>query len=278
MIEVGLNSLRTADEVWGELYLKWQNGIVAFAEYTAMPHGYPSENRPGTEFVLYLDKRRPDKQGIIFAVSSLVHRTWNGAPTVDSQGIPIGEDEMWNYFDRPMAMPIVDFDCPNSPKNRSLVAERLNMLPCNWYLFDSKYGGIGSYHLVLDALISPQHLPYHYGKILKTFANLSDVDSEKFLTRVGDWLMNGWNNWTVINWVISEILANVKHWDEPEKSGFTSFPDPRYLAHSMNELRRFLQHKRTGFGFLRTNSKDGDGNPSLLVAQKTNSQTILYHT
>jgi hypothetical protein len=213
--------------------------------------------------------RLPDL-GSVFALSALVAVNRFGFG-VYGGGVDRFYDDPW-IFTSPRAVMAIDFDCPASERNARLIAFKLAEYQGGWSLLDTG----GSYHLVSHHLTRPEHIPVHYGNMLSLFADFTDEGSRKFFGRVGRWMTQAWNDWRVLRWLEDEILTNVRHWDQPGDDRPYTAPDSRWMAHALGELRRFLEEREKGFGFLRVGPKEVGGPIPTLKAEKTGGEVVIY--
>jgi hypothetical protein len=266
-------------KVW--LHLLWSSkvGAVACAAYDPHKHGTPGKNNTDNFHLITLDSELEKNKyfpelGKIFAVSLLVSKNRFGAG-VYGEGEDTFHDEPWMHT-LPLAILGMDFDCPRSDANAKFISERMGKIPGDWSLLDTG----GSYHWLAHGLVPPKYLPFHYGQILKLFAEETDEISAEFFNRAGSCLEKGWNNRKLIEWVIGSIDTNVRHWDEPNKKKAYTYPDVRWMGHTLEELVRFLykptEVKKSGFGYLRVGPKIPGGLIPTLKAEKKGEEIVVY--
>ena len=112
------------------------------------------------------------------------------------------------------------------------------------------------------------------------FAGTTDKISANFFTRAGNCLEKGWNDWRMIRWVTGSIFANVRHWDEADAAKAYTYPDAKWMGHTLVELDRFINEPRYevkhGFGYLRVGPKSSDGAIPTLKAEKKDGEVVVY--
>jgi hypothetical protein len=270
---------RPGPEVWRDIFVK--NGVdgVACANYEPHKHGSPSANKPDNYHTYNLDITLADRNyfmepGKILAVSLLVS-------TASAEYMAGGYPEPWienpgpDYWTYavPQAILGADFDCPCNLENALLISKKLSRIAGNWSLLDTG----GSYHWIHHNLVSPRKIPFHFGALLTRFSNEIDEASGDFFNKAGSRLQRNGNDPKAVKNICDEILDNAWHWGEgnPDKPFFT-FPDARWMAHSLHELVRFFENKKSGFGFLRIGPKEPRGQIPTLKAEKKNGEVVVY--
>lgn len=250
----------TAPYFWDKFVRKYPITNISGVTYSPLPHGVPSRNMPIPPYVsevlpekirrYQLKQWQPLKEGEVFAVGSLVH-TWPW------------KEHRSNIGFVPMSVVLADFDLPNTSENKDRILSVLESSYkfCGWTLFDSGH----SFHLVLDGLVKPEGLPWHYGKLINSFAKLEPELSWQVIDRVGD-LQKCWCEPEKIRNFCGKTLELITHYDDPNPNGLHFPVDLRWVAHTLNELAVYLNGDRNkDFGFLRIT-----GNPSPVVVAQYN--------
>lgn len=269
---VQVERLKTAPEVWAEIFFEHGVALIACAGYEDHLHGTPSKNKPDNLDTydlceLWSRDKHPELGGN-FAVSSLVTTRLG-----DCFGELWTKERLWKENLYEQAFLCLDFDCPNTPNYLAAITRVLERSFGDWYLLKTDR----SFHLVIGHLIPPKHVPFHCGKLLTMFASETDEESGGFFLEVGRRLMQGWFDLDVVRWSAQELLANVKHYDEPNKKGYVLPLDGRYMGHALWEWMMFLQQREMGFGFLRVSGR-GENSPPVLKARRRNGQVVVYET
>lgn len=275
-----VNKYKPGPEEW--LKILWENNVAAFAcaGYELHPHGTPSQNNvldarnlSGLDYELRSGKYLP-WLGSNFALSLLVSKNNDGSGVYEGDW-DLYRDEPW-LNTVPYALLGLDMDCPRSKGNVNCIAKKMENFRDDWSLLETEQ----SYHLICHHLMPPQNLPFHLGRMLKMFANTTDNISENFFTRAGNCLEKCWNDWTAIRWVVGTIFTNVRHWDEVSGIKVHTFPDAKWVGHTLVELDRFLNEPRycvkSGFGYLRAGPKSTNKSIPTLKAEKKGTDVVVY--
>ena len=299
------SELRTAPMLWADLLREYPIVAVTGVHYWPIQHGLTSTNIPIVDFKgMELDDTFGEGKWPIdsggpykrdwedrdkrqqFAIGSLVY-IWVG----ENGGSPFGwekagakyfcyEQEMNFKFMTdlqivtPMAVPLFDFDCINSPdKLASIVSVMSNSYSfCDWSILDSG----GSFHLVMESMVRPQNLPYHYGKLIKSFAHTNLLSRQHIFEGIGQSLIDNWHNNSELWRISDDVIQMISHYDEPLTRGIPFIVDLKHLAHTIQELVRFLNGESPSFGYIRISEKDGI--PPFVVADyKSDVNNITYY-
>lgn len=272
---------RSMSDFWSRLAL--DAGIVSFTGSTYINHasGTESHNIPlsETEAVSLLPSIRErawrgslskdsnpiiDATDRILALGSLVYICPDMNTQIELERAFSQKPDQLTFSDlesvgaRPMAIVMVDLDCPNSDDNFGRVHQTLkkNYRGTEWSVFDSG----NSFHLILNRFVEPIELPKQYGEIIVAFAKDEAEDQKKYFTKIGrDLIESGWDPKKIIT-VCEEILEKVSHFDNtPNSSGLHFMVDLRWMAHSLRELINFLQGGQGSFAYLRVGKKNEGG-------------------
>ena len=278
------SELHTAPVLWANLLQEYPIVAVTGVHYWPAPHGQPSTNIPlhdhqGMLLDEIFDKGRWPVDGFgpfmrrwenrdkrhRFALGSLVY-VWadkKEGPPYDWEKLAAKyfcyEQEMSLKFMTetkivsPMAVPLFDFDCINSQENLARIVSVMseNYKFCDWSILDSG----GSFHLVVNSLVKPEHLPWHFGKLVKSFAGTSAPYRQHIFKGFGNVLMTSWKDHKEILRISNDMLNSISHYDEGHGKGIHFILDLRYLGHTIQELLRFIETREGSFGYIRISDK-----------------------
>lgn len=275
----------TLSSYWGDLVDRLPIAAVTGVTYYPASHGSGSQNLPLADYqgmLLEHDLRAnewpvyrryhaqiggycEERTGQQFALGSLVY-----ALSGDHRpyGIALAkawvrylcyerEESLRDLVERkvvaPLAWMMVDFDCLTGEENLGRILPVLEkaypLAP--WVLVDSG----GSYYFLIEELISPKCVPWHYGKLVQSFASTGLPSRRHIFEGIGKQLQDDWNNPSRLSILCNDILSAICHYDEPLSTKMPFMVDLRYMAHSILELLRYLKRKEGSFGYLRFSKK-----------------------
>lgn len=168
----------------------------------------------------------------------------------------------------PKAFVMTDFDCPKTDENLDRLTRVLyrNYRFTDCTVFDSG----GSFHLIFSDLVDPKHIPWHYGRLIRSFAETTLPGRRHIFDRIGSDLQSFWNNPLKIEGICEDILGMICHYNETVDRGIPFMIDLRYIAHSLLELLRFLENGRGGFGYLRISDNPKYATSPVVIVEHIN--------
>lgn len=152
-----------------------------------------------------------------------------------------------------MALLTADFNCPVSVENTQTIARTLHSS------FKTDFAVLKtdlSYHAVIEALLPREHIPWHYGAIIRAFSIL-EKDNEREISRyIADELQMGYKDLDRLGKVCDFINSHVT----PESP---TFLDLRWFRRALIE---YIESKGSQyFGFLRFSGKEGGKEPVVVA-------------
>ena len=297
----------TSAEFWSRLLEQYPIVAVTGTNYYPLVHGLPSSNIPLQEhkgMLLENDLANnqwpvtgplPCDQGWegrdrrqMFAMGSLVYLWIDEKDPPPFNGVKLWakyliyeremslNDLVKSRMVIPKALVMTDFDCPNTDEN----LDRLTRVLCrnygfaDWTVFDSG----GSFHLVLSGLVDPKHIPWHYGRLIKSFADTTLPCRRQIFEGIGNDLQSFWDNPFKIKKVCGDILGMICHYDEVVDKGIPFMVDLRHIAHSLMELLGFLETGRGSFGYLRISDNPKYTLPPIVISKQINGNFMRHET
>lgn len=277
---------------WADLLNRLPVVAVTGVNYYAAAHGEPSANLPWNDHQGMLledqlaENRWPtyrrhggleEKLGQQFALGSLVYAMFSG-----HDGPPYAFRKSWAKYlcyeeenslaeltERrivaPMAWVMVDFDCPTGDTRLTTILEILQeTYPLgNWSVFDSG----GGYYFLLEDLVSPRNVPWHWGKLVENFAATALPQRQHIFEGIGRDLQKYWDNPRQLRCISRDIISMICHYDDHVGEKIPFIIDLRHMAHSLDERLKCLQNRSKSFGFLRLSQKFLYSLPPVAVAK-----------
>lgn len=182
-----------------------------------------------------------------------------GSPVLLKPGKEGREDPQY------MSFVMMDFDCPKSEQNFERVVSTLQGTFSNapFYLFDSG----NSYHLVVDTLVHPGNIPWHWGRLIREFAKTEPDETRGIFDSIGFNLQRNYKDGEAIKEISSWLLKEISHYDAP--SGLHFILDLRWVAHSLMDFVNLTRPDKGSFGCLRVSKRGKDGQPPILIFKES---------
>lgn len=269
----------TVFQVWKEIFEKRQDVMRQTAKvYADHPHGQPEDQQvvvlPRERIVWNLDELNFfGQQGEIKAIGAHVEvRPKDFDPEIDYSGAG-----RWYNDGEPLEInprserAYIFVDCESPPTNEmlGLSIKTLRGWNMDWYLLNSG----GSFHIIIDKLVSLEALPKYYGQLIMDMARNMSLEKSKLYGHIGKYLFDNFDNKHKLRLWTESIREKIGHIEDPISSGKLVFPlDLKYFIHIIDALIE----GRDDEGFLRVSSKHGS--VPVLKAQQINGDITIYES
>lgn len=274
----------TAEHVWKSLFDKHQDGLILNTAATVpiVQHGENAKvqsinNSPA-------EVKIPYRTSEAYAIGSVVGFDPDKYPEEKTVVFTA-----WAYqwpedsFDPvpiravPRSFIFMDIETPPSEASANAYTETLKAIPDDWSLLTSG----GGYHLIIDKLVNPENLAFHWGKSMITMAGAGWSRNSLKMATFGQRLIWNHQNTEFLSRTADEVLLHFGHSGDLHREVWP--PDVRYLGHNLHRLVDYIESGedledsvRAGISYLRVNRKDPYSHPPLLIAQQVSGEVTTY--
>jgi len=269
----------TVFQVWGNILEKRQEVVRQTAKvYAARPHGQAGDQLatvlPRERIVWNLDETsfwgQPNEIKSIGAHVEV--RPLDFDPTIDYSGAGRWFNEGDSLDIDPhndKAFILVDCESPPTTEMLNLCLGALSGWNTDWYILDSG----GSFHIIIDKLVSLDSLPKYFGQLIMNMAYELGPVKSKFYGHIGKYLIDYSNDVPKLKAWANSIRDKFGHTEDPISAGKLIFPiDLRYIAYVIDALA----DGRDDEGYLRLSSKHGS--VPVLKAQQVDGRVTIFES
>ena len=278
--EIEIDSLTPAAVVWGRLLEEHPEILsVDIVHYPSQAHGFSNrywiDTYPSVRAEEYLGRglvpSASEPVQDCYAIGSLVGVTEGRDPHETRWGFKASwMGDTWEMPKAFKAFVALDLETRATEKTLETILYPLSYIRSHWYLLQTD----ASYHLVLDELVDPAKLPSVWAGFVDLLTPVSRWNESlgylNCLRRrdVGDAIRQRSGDVAALRRFAQELLPELGHVDDSDKTKLTSLIDLRWLMHSLEELCDHLDGKRGNAGFLRLSGSKKHRRPPLLIAEK----------
>jgi len=276
---VRVDTLSTVFDVWKRILEKHPEVVKQTAKvYANRPHGETADQQVEVlprERIVWSDDERSfwGQPNEIKAIGARVERRpqdydsridYSGAGRWFNDGDVLDIDK---GHERSFVM--IDFESEPSKELLELTFKTLKDWRSDWYLLDSG----GSFHLIIDKLVSPEILPKYFGQLIMDLARYLQSTKSMLYGHLGKYLIENCNDKRKLRLWIEDVLEKFGHKDEPINSGRLVFPiDMKWIAHVIEAI---IDNNHND-GYLRVSSKHGS--VPVLIAQQVEEHITIFQS